>query len=231
MTPALPQEIWWLVAQELSSRQDFPSLFLCACVSRSLATLALPLLYSIHESSPASNTHIFDVESSVCLWRSIISSSLGKTLFPYCLWIKTLRLGNLHSLLDDFGREGRVESVRRLRARFFDPPLQDFDIRDGTASSITTRGRGRPGNRRLDLDAVVVQVGERIIDCIKTAADQQDKAAGLLSLEGPTLPTESLTGWVTRLSRLTSLRVYDGSVLDSDLARAIRENCPAFNDV
>ncbi|KAM7223712.1 hypothetical protein V8F06_000728 [Rhypophila decipiens] len=220
----LPQEIWLLVAQEFSSRLDFSSLFRWACVSRGMANLALPLLYSIHESSPASNAHILEIETSVCLWRSIISSSLpvGQTLFPYCHWIKTLRLGNLYSLLEDFGREGINENVRRLRAQFFGSPLQRFDI-----SYRLTRGRGR----RLDLDAVVVQVGDEIIDCIKTAAREQDKAVCLLSLEGPTLPTENLTTWVTSLSRLTSLRVHAGTVLNDTLARAIRANCPAFNEV
>lgn len=221
MIQPLPQEIWWLVAQELSSRLDFSSLFLCARVSRGLANVALPLLYSIHESSPASNAHILEMETTVCLWRSIISSSLGQTLFPYCHWIKTLRLGNLYSLLEDFGRGVADGNVRRLRAQFFGSPLEKFDIRH------RLRGKGT----RLDLDAVVVQAGERIIECIKTAATQQNKEAGLLSLEGPTLPTENLTAWVTRLSRLTSLRVHDGSVLNADLAKAIRENCPTFNEV
>ena len=203
-----------------------------------MASLALPLLYSIHESSPASNAHILDIETSVCLWRSIISSSLGETLFPYCQWIKTLRLGNLYSLLEDFGRGGLNMNLRRsshfggpsLAGQFFSPPLQNLDLRD------QLRGAGT----RLNVDDIVTKVGDMIIECIKTAADQQGKDVGLLSLEGPPrsrlddVSREGiLTGWVTagRLSRLTSLRVHDGSVLNSDLARAIRENCPAFNEM
>jgi hypothetical protein len=45
MRMALPQEIWWLVSQEFTSRRDFASLFSCALVSHSLASMALPLLY------------------------------------------------------------------------------------------------------------------------------------------------------------------------------------------
>ena len=35
------------------------------------------------------------------MWRSIILSSLGKTLFPYAQYIRTLRFQDLESLLDD----------------------------------------------------------------------------------------------------------------------------------
>lgn len=42
---ALPQEIWWLVSQEFTSRRDFLSLFNLARVNRSMANMALPLLY------------------------------------------------------------------------------------------------------------------------------------------------------------------------------------------
>lgn len=34
-------------------------------------------------------------------WRSIILSSLGKTLYPYCLYIQSLDLRNLVYLLED----------------------------------------------------------------------------------------------------------------------------------
>lgn len=120
-----------------------------------------------------------------------------------------------------------------LPGQFFSPPLQELEIRD------QIRGRGM----RLDVDAIVAKVGDMIIECVKTAADQQGKEVGLLSLEGPPrsglgdagdIPREAiLTRWVTtgRLSRLTSLRVHDGSVLNSGLAKAIRENCPAFNEL
>lgn len=42
---ALPQEIWWLVSQEFTARRDFLSLFSLAQVNRSMANMALPLLY------------------------------------------------------------------------------------------------------------------------------------------------------------------------------------------
>ncbi|GAB1320381.1 hypothetical protein MFIFM68171_10591 [Madurella fahalii] len=210
--PTFPQEIWWLVAQQLTDRRDFGSLFLCARLSRGMATVALPLLYSIHDQSPAINAHILDIETSVCLWRSIIASSLGETLYPYCCWIKALKLGNLHSHLEDLARDNAG-----LKAQFFSPPLQKLQIR--------RRGRA------LNLDAIVIEVANLVTERIRSDADKQDKRVGLTSLEGFYLPTANLPNWVSSLSRLTSLVVRDGSVLTSDVARAIRANCPAFREV
>lgn len=209
----LPQEIWWLVAHQLAARRDFGGLFVCARLSHGMARLFLPLLYSIHDQSPAINAHILDIESSVCLWRSIIASSLGETLYPYCCWIKALKLGNLYSHLEDLARDNAG-----LRAQFFSPPLDKLQIR---------RGRGRA----LNLDAIVVEVANMVTKCIRTAADHEDKRVGLTSLEGFYLPTANLPSWVSSLSRLSSLVVRDGSVLTGDVARAIRANCPAFREV
>ncbi|KAK0630573.1 hypothetical protein B0T17DRAFT_486498 [Bombardia bombarda] len=215
ISPDLPQEIWLLVAQELANRRDFPALFTCARLSRSWANLALPLLYSIHEMSPASNADdITDIETSVGLWRSIIASSHAKTLYPYCHWIKALMLGNLYTLLEDLARDSAAE----LRALFFSPPLQHLRIRRGN-------------NKGLNLDAIIVEVANSVTACIRHAADQQDKVVGLTSLEGPHLPSANLPGWVSCLSRLTSLTVRDGSVLNARVAQAIRKNCPAFKEV
>lgn len=42
------------------------------------------------------------------LWRSIIASSLEKTLFPYCRYIRVLDLRDLTYLLEDPKFRGRV---------------------------------------------------------------------------------------------------------------------------
>jgi hypothetical protein len=210
---SFPQEIWWLVAQEFASRRDFGGLYLCACLGRNMAALALPELYAIHHQSPAINAHILDIETSVCLWRSIIASSLGKTLFPYCTWIKALKLGNLYSQLEDLARDNPG-----LKAQFFRPPLEKLQI---------WRGRGRA----LNLEAIIVEVANLVTDCIRTSANQEDKRVGITTLEGFYLPTANLPKWVSGLSNLTSLSVRDGSVLNSDVACALRANCPVFREV
>lgn len=210
--PALPQEIWWLVTEELADRLDFGGLYLSARLSRAMAALALPLLYGIHHQSPAMNADILDIDTPVCLWRSIIASSLGGTLYPYCCWIKALRLGNLYSHLEDLARDNAG-----LRARFFSPPLDKLQI--------YRRGRA------LNLDAIVIAVANLVTERIRSDADHEDKRVGLTTLEGFYLPTASLAGWVSGLSCLTTLMVRDGSVLTSEVARAIRANCPAFRQV
>lgn len=42
------------------------------------------------------------------LWRTIILSSLGKTLYPYSQYIQTLHLHGLEKLLTDFEFNARV---------------------------------------------------------------------------------------------------------------------------
>ncbi|KAK4106363.1 hypothetical protein N658DRAFT_482253 [Parathielavia hyrcaniae] len=210
---SFPQEIWWLIAQELARRRDFDGLFSCARLCRGIARLALPELYAIHDQSPAINAHILDMETSIWLWRSIIASSLGETLFPYCCWIKALKLGNLFSQLEDLARDNPT-----LRAQFFSPPLEALHIR---------RGRGRV----LDIDAIIVAVASLVTDCIRTSADKEEKRVGITTLEGYHLPTANLPTWLSSLSNLTTLAVRDGSVLNSDVARALRQHCPAFREV
>lgn len=41
---------------------------------------------------------VFDKRTS--MWRAIILSSMGKTLFPYSKYIRTLRVQDLEDLLD-----------------------------------------------------------------------------------------------------------------------------------
>lgn len=207
----LPQEIWWEVIQVLTSQSDFGSLFLCAQVSQGLAICALPALYSIHELTPAGVIQILNLEPSVVLWRSIIASALGKTLYPYCTWIKTLKLSSLFTLLEDIAR-GKGE----LRNLFFKHPLHNLQILKG---------------KSLDFNAIIIEVANQVTQSIHAAAEDENKFVGLASLEGPHLPSHSLSTWVSRLSRLTSLAVRDGFVLNGKVAQAIRENCPLFKEV
>ena len=211
---AFPQEIWWLVTQELASRYDFSGLFLCARLSWSMARLALPLLYSIHDESPAAVADEFDssFEASVCLWRSIIASSLGATLYPYCCWSKTLMFDSLHFCLECLAGDDNS----RLRARLFSPPLEKFQIRRGGT---------------LDLDAIVAKMTGSVMDCIRRFADEEDRHAGLEALHCSDLSAAMLPSWVSKLFHLTSLSVPDGSVLTAEVARAIRAHCPAFSEV
>ncbi|KAK4165371.1 hypothetical protein QBC43DRAFT_315832 [Cladorrhinum sp. PSN259] len=218
--PVFPLDIWWLITQVYATRNDFGSLVTCAYLCRDVAKLALPLLYGIHEQSIAINGDALDdeaaLEISVGLWRSIIASSLGKTLYPYCCWIKALKLGNLDSFFEDLERGNNAG----LKAQFFSPPLDGFHIK-----------RGKTRKQQVDRNAVIVKVSDSITDYIHKLAKDQGKHVTLATLEGYHLPTINLQSWVSKLSRLSSLVVQDGSVLTSEVARVIRENCPGFKEL
>ncbi|KAK3990216.1 hypothetical protein QBC44DRAFT_73200 [Cladorrhinum sp. PSN332] len=218
--PVLPMDIWKLIAQEIASRNDLGHLVVCARLSREMARESLPVLYGIHEQSIAINGDDLDEEAalgkSVGLWRSIIASSLGETLYQYCSWIKALKLGNLYSCLEDLERGSNAA----LRARFFSHPLQGFYIQ-----------RNRTRKQQLDRNAVIVKVSDSIIKYMDETASDESKHVMLGTLEGYHLPTANLENWVSKLSLLASLVVVDGSVLTSGVARVIRENCPKFRDL
>lgn len=196
--PGLPAEIWLQVMQELARRRDVASLFACARVNRGAASLAIPLLYSVHD--------LANVDTSPVLWRSLIASALGKTAYPYCIWVKALQLSNLMSLLEDIGQQKKA-----LKRPFFSPPLQIL--------------------RGLKQDEVIIKVADLITKRIQADAEDANKAAQLSSLEGPHFPSASLSSLVSRLSRLTTLAVRDGSVLNKEVGLAIREGCPAFKEL
>lgn len=168
-----------------------------------------------------SDTVVYDASMAVVLWRSIICSSLGETVFPYCLWVKALSLGNLHELLEVIAKK----SMRKYTALLFSPPLESFRVEN--KARITRNSKGQS----MDIQKVVVHVADSITRFIKASAIEENRAVTLATLEGLNLPTAKLTSWVSTLSQLTSLRVRDGSVLNSDVGRAIRESCPSFKEV
>ncbi|KAI1410551.1 hypothetical protein F5Y13DRAFT_202031 [Hypoxylon sp. FL1857] len=200
---ALPQEILLLLCQELAARCDFGTLFSCSLVSRRVASIACEQMYSIQELSPASTSLR---PSDRCeLWRSIILSSIGKTAFPYCTYLRTMSLGNLEECLYH-------------ERRFFKDELQQFWVQ-------------LPMRQSLDIPATVIKCADSIIAYIKRYADDAEKSVALAHLEGLYIPHDVLPTWITRLGLLTSLRIQDGSVLGAEAARAISECCPNFTDL
>lgn len=152
------------------------------------------------------------------MWRSIILSSIGVTAYPYCLWLKFLGLSDLESLLND------VAINASLRPRFFKGAMKEFEIVSGSSKT-------RYGKPILEMQKIIEKVGDTITKYAKDAADQENKAVQLTSLEGGNLPTPLLAVWTSRLSTLTTLSIRDGSVLTEEVGNAIRESCPAFRDL
>lgn len=220
MDGEVPQEIWWLVCQDLKTQQDFRSLFRCALVNRSWASLALPLLYSIHDSSSVASDDAgtSDTGRWAGMWRSIIMSSLGVTAYPYCLWIRSLGLSDLEQLLQGIARD------RTWRSLFFKGPMKSFEI-------ISRSTKTRLGRPILEWQKIIELVGDAITQFAKEAAEKQNKSVQLVSLEGANLPTDLLSVWVSRLSTLTTLSIRDGSVLTPEVAESIQRNCPFFKEL
>lgn len=48
-------------------------------------------------------------KSWVGVWRTIIRSSLNKTMYPYCHYLRNLNLGELEQILDDLDSKPGVE--------------------------------------------------------------------------------------------------------------------------
>lgn len=48
-------------------------------------------------------------KSWVGVWRTIIRSSLDKTMYPYCHYLRNLNLGELEQILEDLDSKPGVE--------------------------------------------------------------------------------------------------------------------------
>lgn len=152
------------------------------------------------------------------MWRAMISSSIGVTAYPYCLWIKSLELSDLEQLLQD------ISGDRGRRSLFFDGPMSEFEI--------LSEGRiTRAGQPHLEIQKVVEKVGEAITSFAQKASEKQNKAVQLSTFEAANLPTSLLSVWTSRLSTLTALSVRDGSVLTAGVAESIHQNCPSFREL
>jgi len=197
MASGLPLEIWYIINQELTARRDFNSLFRFALVCRSAAQLTLPLLYSIHEHASASADDASSVGKAklAALWRAIILSTIGKTVYPYCLWITSLKLGNLRELLND------LAPYPALRDAFFAGDMAQFNMVEEVSKPT------RLNRPRLNIQAISSKVGDTLTEFVRVAAERQNKSVALAHLEDMYIPMDVLPRWASRLSTLESLTI------------------------
>ncbi|KAI1658275.1 hypothetical protein F4813DRAFT_395968 [Daldinia decipiens] len=220
---ALPQEIFLLLCEELAARRDFGTLFNCSLVSRRIASVALEQIYSIQEYSPVSTGDAIYKLEWLQLWRSIILSSIKKTAFPYCVYVRALSLGNLEECLQDINRDKYSRDI------FFGGAMRQF--------LVLGKGHGLFKNTRevqlppINIQDTIVKCADSITRYIKRLADDTGTAVSLAHLEGTYIPHDELPTWIARLGTLTSLRIRDGSVLGVEAASAIFECCPRFVDL
>lgn len=156
------------------------------------------------------------------MWRCIILSGIGETAYPYCLWLRNLKLGDFKELLSD------IAPYPHLRDDFFKGGMHSFEITQRTSSSNVATRRNRP---RLDLQSISNKAGDTITLFVKEAADRDNKAVGLTHLEGQHIPMDILPIWTSRLATLTTLHIQDGSVIGEQVAMSIRENCANFKEL
>ncbi|KAH8732370.1 hypothetical protein GQ44DRAFT_180311 [Phaeosphaeriaceae sp. PMI808] len=117
--PVLPDDILHVLCEELANQDEFDTLFNCACSSRVLAVPALTHMYRSHHSAPVRgggddlhglppDVKLLTIQRWSILWKSIVTSALGATLFPYCRYIRTLDFRDLQNLLDEDQFRARV---------------------------------------------------------------------------------------------------------------------------
>lgn len=167
-------------------------------------------LLSIHDSSSSDDvgTTSDGKVRWAGMWRSIILSSIGLTASPYCLWLKSLGLSDLQQLLLD------IATNQQLRPKFFQGPMKAFEV-------VSRTTKTRTGKPILESQKIIEKVGDTITRYAKDAAEEENKALQLTSLEGAFVPTSLLSIWTSRLPTLTTLSIRDGSVLTEEVAYSI----------
>ena len=146
-------------------------------------------------------------------WRSIILSSLGKTIYPYCLYIQSLDLRNLVDLLED-------DIFRDNFQDMFFSPLQSF-----SETQINTRTLRSKGKERINIPLIINSVGDSISKFVGDSANLLGTTAALdaIDLSGNVDPLAFPT-WIGRLPRLESMALWDGTVLNGVVGEIIKNN-------
>jgi hypothetical protein len=149
-------------------------------------------------------------------WRSIILSSLGRTAYPYCLYIRSLDLSNLKELLED------SIFTKSLYNQFFEGEMNALVKVQGT---ITRRPKLRPSSIIL-----IDKVGDLICRYTGESAERNGGTAALEEVSGE-IQKESLPKWIRWLPRLRSLSLWRGNILNGTVADVIKSHCPDFESL
>ncbi|KAI9692071.1 MAG: hypothetical protein M1820_009538 [Bogoriella megaspora] len=154
------------------------------------------------------------VQKWAILWRSVILSSLDKTLFPYCRYLKTLDLYDLGQLFEADRFRGKIEKI------FFEGDLSSFRVESDTPRKIGLGPRKGP-MKQLNFAATINKIGDVITD----------RAPLLEALFGNRGPASSniLIKWIPKLTNLQELKLFDGQALADDvLPDLVNTSCPLF---
>jgi Leucine-rich repeat (LRR) protein len=92
------------------------------------------------------------------------------------------------------------------------------------------RGSKKQMYQRIDIPAVLDLVGESITNFLSDAATRKHADVGLEDLAGD-ISSLSLPRWIGQLSRLKRLSLWDGSILNREVALALNATCFEFEDL
>ena len=145
------------------------------------------------------------------LWRTIIMSALGQTIYPYCKHLRMLDLRDLGYLLDeDKFKQGKIMK------NFFSGPMERFHL---TVDAPVRQGsRTRPN--RLDTKRIITAIGDLI-------TEQSPLLEALTEPIPGGIFSSALLTWAPRMTHLRRLDLWDDSTLaNEDVRNLLLSNCP-----
>lgn len=146
------------------------------------------------------------------LWRVMVLSSLGVTLYPYCRYIRALDLRDLKELFEDL--KFRAEFSKS----FFDGRLSQFrfDLPEEPQTEKKSKTKKqRPW--RLMTTTTMEAIGNAITK----------QTPMLEELDGE-ITSRALSEWIPRLPRLQQMTLWNGAALAGGIGNLIHIHCPNF---
>ena len=146
------------------------------------------------------------------LWRSICLASLGKTMFPYHQYLRSLDIRDLENMLEDLEAP---HFMGRIERKFFEGDMAPFHLQ--------TKILNRRGKEFVRLNGQPILEG--LATMIATKTHMLEQVSGRL-------PADAFSKWVPYMPRLKRLELYDGSVLAStEIHKAIYQHCRHFESL
>ena len=113
---------------------------------------------------------------------------------------------------------------------FFADDMGQFLKPQGSCVKKRTR-QGMLVEMRLDVPAILDMVGESITKYVNSTATDKNAKVVLDDIAPGDITSIALSKWVSRLSQLKSMTLWDGSILNQEVADSLSRNCPNFNDL